>query len=95
MSELAEVTGMLVLWAALVVLGAAVSYHAYRAWRSSRERSLGFLAAGFLALSVVAGVAWFSLYFMGEDIWVCEAGSTGFSVIGFGVILYALRSRLG
>lgn len=84
---------MLGLWAGVVVLGGLVSYYSIRAWRSSHERSFALLSAGFLALSVASALTWFMLYFAGEDLMICEAGSTGFTFAGFGTIFYALRSR--
>lgn len=93
MTYIDEVWVLLVLWAALVALGLLVSLYAYRAWRSSRERALGLLATGFIALSLAAALSWFTLWEMGVDPILCEAGATSFSVFGFGTILYALRTR--
>ncbi len=93
MSEFQELLWMLGLWGGVVVLGGLVSYYAIRAWGSSRDRPFVFLAGGFLALSVASAFTWFALYFAGQDLMVCEAGSTGFTLAGFGTIFYALRSR--
>lgn len=93
MNEEMELFGTVAIWAAVAVLGSLVSYYAIRAWSSSRERSFAFLAGGFIALSVASGLTWFTLYFSGQDLVVCEAGSTGATFVGLGSILYALRSR--
>ena len=93
MSVSPELLWMLALWGAVVLLGGLVSYHAIRAWRTSRERPLALLSTGFLALSVASALAWFVLYFAGENLMICEAGSTGFTVAGFGTILYSLWRR--
>lgn len=93
MSGVLELAGMLALWVGVVAMGGLVSYYSIRAWRSSRERSFALLAGGFFALSVASGLTWFLLYFAGQNLVVCEAGSTGFTLVGFGTILSALRTR--
>lgn len=93
MSEFMEFWWMIALWGGVVLLGGLVSYYSIRAWRSSRERSFALLSTGFLALSVASALTWFALYFSGQDLMICEAGSTGFTLGGFGTIVYALRTR--
>lgn len=93
MSYLETLEGLIALWAGVVILGAAVSYYAIHAWRSSRERSFGLLAGGFVAISIASGLTWVGLYFMGQPPLICEAGSTSFTFGGFASILYSLRTR--
>jgi hypothetical protein len=54
---------------------------------------VGFLASGFVLISVAAGIAWFGLWAWGENLAVCEMGSTAFMAGGFGAILYSLKTR--
>jgi hypothetical protein len=84
---------MLIAWVLVIVLGAIVSLYGLRVWRKTGERSMGFLAAGFVFISVAAGVTWFGLWLADFDPIVCELGSTAFMAGGFGSILYSLRTR--
>lgn len=81
-------------WIAVIGLGAVISYYAIRLYRRTHERTFGFLSAGFALISVAAGLTWFGLWLWGEDLAICEMGSTAFMAGGFGSILYALRTRL-
>ena len=84
---------MLVAWVIVIALGAVISFYGIRVWRKTHERSMGFLAAGFVLVSVAAGVAWFGLWFDGQGPAVCDLGSTAFMAGGFGSILYSLKMR--
>lgn len=84
---------MLVAWLLVIGLGAIVSLYGLRVYRKTGERSMGFLAAGFVFISVAAGVTWFGLWLANENLVVCELGSTAFMAGGFGSILYSLRTR--
>jgi hypothetical protein len=84
---------MLAAWVLVIALGAIVSLYAVRVWQKSHERSMGFLALGFVFVSVAAGVTWFGLWFAGQNLAICELGSTGFMAGGFGSILYSLKTR--
>lgn len=90
-----ETVGLWALWIGVAVIGGLVTYYAFRAWRGNRERSFGLLAIGLLALSVGSAVTWFGLYFMGQDLIVCEAGSTAFTAGGFACLLVGLRAQVG
>ena len=93
MSEFEELLGVLVGWGLVAGLGAVVSLYGWRVYRRHHERSMGFLALGFVAISGVAAVAWFGLYFLGMDPLTCEMGSTLTMSVGFGSILFGLRTR--
>ena len=92
MSELEELAPMILLWAVVVALGIVVSYYGFRSYVRSRERSMAFLAVGFVLISGAAALMWFGLYFAGMDLFQCELGSTGATATGFGAILYSLRT---
>jgi hypothetical protein len=84
---------MILAWIAVIALGAIVSFYGIRVYRRTGERSMGFLAGGFVLISVAAGVAWFGLWLWGANLAVCEMGSTAFMAGGFGSILYSLRTH--
>lgn len=84
---------MIVAWLVVIALGAIVSIYGLRVYRRTGERSMGFLAAGFVLISVAAGISWFGLWLWGENLAVCEMGSTAFMAGGFGAILYSLWTR--
>ncbi len=84
---------MLVAWLLVIALGAIVSLYGVRVWRKTGERSMGFLASGFILISVASGITWFGLWLWGANLVVCEMGSTAFMAGGFGAILYSLWTR--
>jgi hypothetical protein len=84
---------MIVAWLVVIALGAVVSLYGVRVYRKTGERSMGFLASGFILISVAAGISWFGLWLWGANLAVCEMGSTAFMAGGFGAILYSLRTR--
>lgn len=84
---------MIVAWLVVIALGAIVSLYGIRVWRRTGERSMGFLAVGFVLLSVASGVTWFGLWLWGVNMVVCEMGATVFMAGGFGAILYSLWTR--
>ena len=87
-----DVLPVLIAWVLVLALGAAVSLYALRAYLKNRQRSFGALAAGFVCLSVASALTWFGLWFAGMGLVVCELGSTGFTAVGFGTILYSLKT---
>jgi hypothetical protein len=80
-------------WLVVIALGALVSIYGIRVYRKTGERSMGFLAGGFVLISVAAGVSWFGLWLWGANLAICEMGSTAFMAGGFGSIFYSLRTR--
>ncbi len=80
-------------WAIVVGLGIVVGYYGFRIFLRTRNRSMAFLAAGFILISGVAGFVWFLLYFAGLSLYECELGSTSITAVGFAAILYSIRSR--
>ena len=91
--DMTELWAIVLIWAIIVGLGILVGYYGVKIFLRTRERSMGFLAAGFLLISGVAGIVWFLMYFAGMNLYQCELGSTGFTAIGFASILYSIRSR--
>lgn len=87
-----DILPVLLAWVLVLALGAAVSVYALRAFLKNRQRSYGALAAGFVCLSVASALTWFGLWFAGMGLVVCELGSTGFTAVGFGTILYSLKT---
>lgn len=91
--EMSDLWAIILTWAIVVGLGVVVGYYGLRIYLRSRDRSMGFLAAGFILISGVAGIVWFLLYFAGMSLYQCELGSTGFTAVGFASILYSIRSK--
>jgi hypothetical protein len=85
---------MIVAWLIVIALGAIVSFYGIRVYRRTGERSMGFMASGFVLISMAAGITWFGLWLWGENLAICEMGSTAFMAGGFGTILYSLRTRM-
>ena len=84
---------MIIAWLVVIALGAIVSFYGIRVYRKTGERSMGFLAAGFVLISVASGITWFGLWLWGANLAICEMGSTALMAGGFGAILYSLRTR--
>jgi MFS-type transporter involved in bile tolerance (Atg22 family) len=95
MNELEELSPMILLWGIVVLLGVIVSYYGFRNYVRNRQRSMAFLASGFVLISGAAALTWFGLYFAGMNLFQCELGSTGMTATGFGAILYSLRTKAG
>lgn len=89
-----DVTPMIVMWGAVVVLGGLLTFYAVKAYRRTRERSMLFLSAGFVLLSVVTAGAWWAVYLTSDNLFMAEFGCTGLMAAGFGSILFGLRTRL-
>lgn len=73
-----------------VIAGGAVTYFAYRAYRRTLSRSLGFLAAGFALVTLGSALAGFAFEIL--DVWlglgVLVEGL--FVLAGFSLIAYSL-----
>jgi uncharacterized membrane protein YecN with MAPEG domain len=95
MNELAELAPMILLWGIVVVFGVLVSYYGFRSYVRTRQRSMAFLASGFVLISGAAALTWFGLYFAGMNLFQCELGSTGLTATGFSAILYSVRTKSG
>lgn len=76
----------------VVVMGGAVTYFAYKAFRRTRSRSLGLLAAGFTLVTLGSALAGFAFEIL--DVWlglgVLVEGL--FVLAGFSLIAYSLRA---
>lgn len=86
---------LIALWAAVVVLGGTLCAYAVRAARRSGDRSMLLLGAGFALLALATAVEWLVVWFTLDDLFVAALGCTALMAAGFGVILVALKMRLG
>lgn len=77
----------------VLVAGGAVTYYAGKAYRRTRNRALGLLAAGFATVTVGAllGGAVYELLNVALAIGVVIEGL--FMLLGFSLIAYSLRVR--
>lgn len=84
--------GLIVVKTLVVVMGGAVTYFAYRAFRRTGSRSLGLLAAGFALVTLGSALAGFAFEIL--DVWlglgVLVEGL--FVLAGFSLIAYSLKA---
>lgn len=88
-----DLAWIVLVWLVIVGLGVLVGYYGFRIFFRTHDRSMGFMAAGFILISGAAGIVWFLLYFAGMNLLQCELGSTGFTAVGLASILYSIRSK--
>lgn len=93
---LAEAAGnvlflMAVVKTLIAILGGLVTYFALKAFRRTRDRSLGYLTAGFgfVTLGAILGGLMFEL--VGVDLAVGVLIEGIFVAVGFALIAYSLR----
>lgn len=82
---------LIVIKTLIVVAGGTVTYFAYKAFRRTRNRSLGFLAAGFALItlgSVLAGLA-FEILGVWLELGILIEGL--FILAGFSLVAYSLK----
>jgi hypothetical protein len=77
--------------AVIVLLGLAISYIAYRAYRQNRSRPMLYIAVGFILVLFVPGVLAVTLYLLlNVPAPVVNSISQFSEVAGLGLILYGL-----
>jgi hypothetical protein len=81
------------LWGVIIALGIAVSVVALRAARSTHSRSLLLLGAGFVMISVIAGVLWVGIYYVAQDPVMADVGACGAMAAGFAAVLASVLLR--
>ncbi|MCI4329161.1 MAG: hypothetical protein L3K01_00615 [Thermoplasmata archaeon] len=74
----------------VLVVGAAIAYNSFVAYRRTRRRSLLYLGLGFFLVSVAAAVAGVLYEFLSQDLLTAWIASAGFDSAGFLVILYSI-----
>jgi tryptophan-rich sensory protein len=85
----------LTLWGVIAVLGLAIAFHAFRARRGDKSRSLTLLGVGFLLISVAAGFLWVGIFFAIHDPMVSGIAATAAMAAGFATVLVSVRVRVG
>lgn len=93
MTELLYVWPIALAWTVVIALGAFVSYYAFRAWRTTRSRSLGVFGAGVAVMSVAAGSFWFMVYLASDNWFLAESTCTAIVGGGFAALFVSLRMR--
>lgn len=85
--------GLIVVKILVAVMGGAVSYFAYKAYRRTRSRSLGLLAAGFalVTLGAILGGTAYELLGVSLGLGVLIEGL--FVLTGFSLIAYSLKAE--
>jgi uncharacterized membrane protein YjjP (DUF1212 family) len=74
----------------IVILGLIIIYYATRGYRKTNNKSLLFLAFGFLFVTIGAVAAGLLFQFLNFDIYEVEAIQAGSEVIGFLLIVYSI-----
>lgn len=83
--------GLIVVKTLVVVMGGAVTYFAYKAFRRTRSRSLGLLAAGFALVTLGSALAGFAHEILGVWLGLGVLVEGLFVLAGFSLIAYSLR----
>lgn len=87
-----DVTVMLAIVKTLILLaGGIITYFAITAYRRTRERSLGLLAAGFGVITVGALLGGLTFEVLAVPLAVGVLVEGVFVLLGFGLIAYSLR----
>lgn len=74
----------------MIVMGVAITYFAYTAYRRTRNRSLGSLAAGFALVTIGSALAGFVYEFLGVWLGLGVLIEGLFVLAGFSLIAYSL-----
>ncbi|PSQ16525.1 hypothetical protein BRD00_10640 [Halobacteriales archaeon QS_8_69_26] len=83
-------TVVAVLKSATLVIGALITYFAFRAYRRTGARALRALAIGFAIVTLGSLLAGVVDQFVQVDPRVALVVESAFTTVGFGVILYSL-----
>lgn len=88
---MAELTSLLVAVKTVsLVLGGAITYFAYRAYRRTEAPALGALAAGFAVVTLGAFTAGILDRLIGVDASFALTVDSGLTALGFAIIVYSL-----
>lgn len=74
----------------VLVVGGVVTYFAFKAFRRTRQRALGYLAAGFGLLTLGVGVAGFLYELLEVDLAVGILIESLLALLGLAIIAYSL-----
>ncbi len=77
----------------ILVIGGVVTYLAFRAYRRTYDRSLGFLAVGFGLIVVGVGLAGITFEILGVALGVGVLIESLFVLVGLSIIALSLRVR--
>jgi len=83
---------MVVLFAAVAVLGGVVGAYALKAWWHQRSRAMLALGVGLFLLSVGPAFAWLGLWIF-DDIYMASMGCAVLLIAGFSCLLFAVRTK--
>jgi uncharacterized membrane protein YjjP (DUF1212 family) len=74
----------------IVILGVIIIYYATRGYRRTKNKSVLFLALGFLFVTIGAVAAGLLFQFLNFDIYEVEAIEAASEVVGFLLIVYSI-----
>lgn len=84
--------GLIVVKTLMVVMGGTITYFAYKAFRRTQSRSLGFLAAGFALVTTGSALAGFAFEILGVWLGLGVFVEGLFVLVGFSLIAYSLKA---
>ncbi|MFB6166017.1 MAG: hypothetical protein ABEJ31_12725 [Haloarculaceae archaeon] len=81
-----------------LLLGALITYYAFKAYRRTRARPLGLLALGFAIVtlgSLIAGAVdvWLPMFESGVNRMYAIVVESALTAVGFAIIVYSLHTR--
>ncbi len=79
--------------AVVVIIGMVIIYYAVKGYRKTGSKSLLYMALGFLLVTIGAVVAGIFFEVLNYDLTSVETIQTGFSVVGFMLIVYSIIGR--
>jgi hypothetical protein len=74
----------------IVVLGVVVVYYSSKGYRKTKNKSLLFLALGFVFVTIGAITAGLLFEFLNFDLFTVETVEAGSEVVGFLLIVYSI-----
>lgn len=91
-SSEAVAIGLIVVKTLMVVMGGAVTYFAFKAFRRTRSRPLGLLAGGFALVTVGSALGGFAYELLDVSLGFGVLVEGLFVLAGFSLIAYSLRA---
>ncbi len=77
----------------ILVVGGVITYFAFKAYRRTRQHSLGYLAAGFALVTIGFALAGMVYEFLGVSLAVGVFLESLLVLVGFLVIAYSLYAK--
>jgi hypothetical protein len=79
--------------AGVVLIGGAVAYRAWAAFRARPSTPLLFLGSGLFVIAVGMPSLWVVMYVATENLLWCSLFAAGGTLVGFLLVLFSLQTR--